>query len=483
MRNIFLFLIVTSFLPLTANALPIDWHGVFGADSTLINNFRMIEQNSDRSSGNVGSQEVPFAAGQQGNASFQSYVFRLQPTIIVNDSASLKGEISTNYARGGRFGDAGLKRSENNTLGSALYTHNTTAGAEQLSVNQLYAELYSDSATWLIGRHSFAWGLGAVYDDGQQTWDRFATSRDGVTAKIKIGNFHFTPYWAKLSQSNFTRASRIREYGAAVLYDNVERDLAFGLLYGKKENSSQAQENVDTNADSTTSGLGNTDVKITDLYLAKKFGDLSLAVEVPIMSGEVGNFFENGAVAKYKAKAILLESSYKLSEGFKLSFWAGQISGQGPGARDFEAMYLHPNYQVANLLFRYDLRAVSSGNQIYDSYVHNATYFKVGGEYLSGKWTWDAAFIMATADQAAKAGEVSYNHTTGKTFTAQSTQSDDLGKEIDFGFNYRWNNEVNIGGSAGYLFTGDYYAYSNDPAIINTVDNAFVLQIRSSLEF
>src|SRR5690606_8407963 len=127
----------------------------------------------------------------------------------------------------------------------------------------------------------------------------------------------------------------------------------------------------------------------------------------------------------------------------------------------------HPNYQIANLMFRYNLRAVSNGNQIYDSYVHNATYVKLGAEYYSGKWTWDLAFIYAKADQVAKAGQTSYNHSTGKTFVAQTSQADDLGKEIDFGFNYQWNKEVSIAGSAGYLMTGDYYAYTNDTTKTN----------------
>tara|TARA_R110000868_G_scaffold100128_5_gene275407 strand:+ start:2053 stop:3510 length:1458 start_codon:yes stop_codon:yes gene_type:complete len=484
-RNLFSLLLLCFFIPVSAMALPIDWQGVFGVDSTLIDNYRRIKQTTDSSSTNTGSQEVGYAAGNQASASFQSYIFRLQPTLIVNDAASIKGELSTNYARGGRFGDDSTRTASarDSSFGSTLYTHNTSSGSESVIVNQLYAELYSDAATWLIGRHSFSWGLGAVYDDGQDAWDRFATARDGVTAKIKVGNFQFTPYWAKIAQTNYTRASRIREYGASVLYDNVERDLAFGLLYGKKQNSSQATGITgDTNNDSTNSSLGATDVTITDIYFAKNFGDLSVALEVPLLSGEIGNYFENGSIVKYKAKALLLESSYKLSNKWKLLFFAGQVSGQGAGGNDFEAMYLHPNYQVANLMFRYDLRAISNGAQIYDSYVNNATYAKLGAEYATGKWTWDGSVIWAKADQTAQTGKTSYNHATGKTFTAAATQSDDLGTEFDFGFNYKWNNEVHVGASAGYLMTGDYYAFTNT-ATPNDADNTMVLQVRSSIEF
>src|SRR5690606_21473208 len=100
---------------------------------------------------------------------------------------------------------------------------------------------------------------------------------------------------------------------------------------------------------------------------------LGLSVEVPIMSGDLGNFYENGTVAKYKAKAIILESSYAISDSWKLTFNGGQVSGQAAGGNDFEAMYLHPNYQVANLLFRYDLRGIAGNQNIYESYINNAT--------------------------------------------------------------------------------------------------------------
>src|SRR5690606_2057525 len=146
-------------------------------------------------------------------------------------------------------------------------------------------------------------------------------------------------YWAKIEQSDLTRASRVKEIGASILYDNVERDLAFGILYGKKENSSHADSiKGDPNNDGTSTALGSTNVKVTDLYFAKKFGDLGLAAEVPILSGEIGNFFENGTTTKYKAKAIILESSYAISDSWKISFWSGKVSGQGQPTNSFDAM-------------------------------------------------------------------------------------------------------------------------------------------------
>lgn len=143
-----------------AYSLPIDWHGAFGVDATLIDNYRRIKSTTDNST--PGSEEVPLAAGSHANASWQSYVFRLNPVIIVNDSASLKGELSSGYGRGGHFGDDATQNQEANTFGNALYTYNQSSGTDSIVLNKFYMELYSDTATYQIGRHSFHWGLGAL---------------------------------------------------------------------------------------------------------------------------------------------------------------------------------------------------------------------------------------------------------------------------------------------------------------------------------
>jgi len=54
--------------------------------------------------------------------------------------------------------------------------------------------------------------------------------------------------------------------------------------------------------------------------------------------------------------------------------------------------------------------------------------------------------------------------------------------ELDLGFTYKWNSEVHLGGSLGYLFTGDYYAYTNT-ATKNEAKNSYAAQLRASISF
>lgn len=479
-------ILVIFLIPSVLWALPIDWNGCFGLDATLIDTYRKVEQTVDRSSqGGGGSQEVPLGPGKHANASFQSYLFRLNPTMIVNDSATLKGEITSSYGRGGMLGDSTIRTMEGG-FGNSLYLYNTT-DQEDLIITKLFMELYSDTATYVLGRHTSHWGLGTVINSGENTWDRHTYVRDGITMKVKIGNFHISPFWTKISSgSSLTRATNVKEYGFSLLYDNSEQDIAFGILFSKRKNGAN---NTNVNADINNTGansFGMTSVKLIDLYLKKNFGKFSFAVEAPIVNGDIGHLYNTTSDTKYKAKAIIAESSYRFSNSWKMGLHLGHVSGDEGNMSSYEAMYLNPNYQIANILFRYNMRAISGLTSafIYDSYITNAKFAKLSAEYKLERWTWEMAYIYAIANEVAKGiGNQAHNHLTNKTYTATGGQSDNLGHEIDLNCTYFWNNEISIGGSLGYHLVGDYYTFSNDSGTALSAKNSFVAQLRTAINF
>lgn len=468
--------------PLAAWSLPIDWHGAFGVDTTLIDNYRLINKGGAKTSTNDGTQEVDLGAGNNPNATFQSYIFKLQPEMIVNDSATIKAEISSGYGRGGFLGEDSVHNS-GGSFGNALYYQNESSGGNSIILNKVYAELYSDTATYQIGRHTSHWALGALINSGNNPWDRHSFSRDGITAKLKIGNFHIAPFWGNVSQGgSLSRTTKINETGISLLYDNKERDLSFGLFYGVKEsaaNDTSAKNGAGTN-------MGEVDVKVTDLYLKKKWGDFDIALEVPIMSGTLGDAGV-GTAAKdnYKAKAFIVETNYNISDSMVIGLDAGQVDGDDGKDDSFSAMYLNPNYQIAKLMFRYNMNAVAnpSGQNIYDSYIVNAMYFKLRYLLRTDRVDWKFAFIKAMASETSTGSGGAFNHTTNKAYTSAATQSDDMGMEIDISFDYHWNKEITIGGSAGYMLTGDYWSFTNDSANTHEADNAFALQLNTSIQF
>ena len=136
--SIFATLFVATVFPFqSATALPIDWHGALGFDSTLIDSFQKLDLSSSNNptSSDSGSQEVDLASGGHANASFQSYLIKLEPVIIVNDSATIKGEISTGYGRGGRMGDSSGDILNNGFANSFYYYNNNDSTSSKNNLN------------------------------------------------------------------------------------------------------------------------------------------------------------------------------------------------------------------------------------------------------------------------------------------------------------------------------------------------------------
>lgn len=484
--NKFVFTTALVVTPVVSQALPIDWHGVFGVDSTLISDYRRIKSETAQTANEPGSQEVGLDAGNKSSASWQSYVFRLSPTMIINDAATFKGELTTGYANGGYLGDsAQVNQSNQNTV--ILYPQNKAAGSG-VNIKQAYIELYSDTATYLIGRHTYNWGLGAIYNDGSKTWDRHAYSRDGITMKLKIGNFHLSPFYSKISNEGYTDSTSAKELGIGLLYDNDERDIGFGMHYAIK--SSNANNTFyKSSIETADQPVGETDVKVTDIYFRKTFGSLSFGIEVPLVSGDIGRTTSTQSITSVSSKAFLLQSTYKVKDEFNVGFDGGIVNGHDGSSGTFGALYLHPNYQIANLLFRYNLAALGGSTEqtsVYDSYITNTMYFKFRSSYSTEKWIFDTAIIYAVAQETAHAGKTAYNHTKNKLFTVASgvaDQDDYLGTEFDLNATYKWNNEVQISGALGYLFTGDYFGFTNTPGVTNDPKNSLLLQINTSVTF
>ncbi|EQC43280.1 hypothetical protein [Bacteriovorax sp. Seq25_V] len=474
-------LIALSTLP--AFALPIDWHGEFQVDTHRIEEFRNIEDATAGTPGD-GSQEVNLAGGEKSNASFQTYILKLKPEIVINDSTTFKAELTTGYGHGGRLGESNQsKRKNSNTTGftSALYNYDTVSDSS-LNLTQAYAVFYADTATYTVGRQATNWGLGALHNNGEDMSTRHATIRDGITIDFKIGNFNISPYYAKISsRENLTKSARVKETGVKIFYNNLDTDFSFGLLYAKNRASNFAK--LEDDSTGTVRDLGKTDVTVTDIYFKKGVGNFTTEVEIPLLSGDVGHMFNDTDAAKYKAKAFLVHNTYNFNSNHAIKFNLGKVSGDAGTKSSYEAMYLHPNFQIANILFRYNLGAVADKNQnVFDSYVSNVFYAKFAHVYNSGSWTWENSVIWARAEEVAKAGKSAYNHTNSKYFTANYDQKDDLGFEIDSNFKYQWNTAVTIGGNFGYFFTGDYFAYTNE-AQENKTKNSYALKAFVNVKF
>jgi len=469
-----------------------EWHGVFAIDHHSLQNYERLENNqADPTDPSwIDTQEpLPAPAGKT-NASFQSYIIKLRPSLTINDSASFFSELTTGYGRGGVYGD-GPVQNYSQTFGNALYHINMANYNNPINLNQFYMELYSDTATYQIGRAPDHFGMGLVINDGNNTWDRFASTRDQIKVNFKIGNFSINPFIGKIGAGgSLTTATHAFEYGIPIFYEVPETDLTFGVVWINRSISDGFDGyrfNLEKVADPASSTawkkLGESNINLIDVYIKKIWGKFTLELEVPFFTGEMGDLYEDGESAKYSALAGVLNLNYQLNDFWKFGFDGGYVSGDDGGQSSYDAMYLHPNYNIADILFRYNRSAISelSAGAPFDEYVTNTTYFRLYGNFITGKWNMDLTAIYAMANEPAKKGQ-SYNHQKNKVFTANFDQDENLGFEIDYNLSYSWNDEINVGLDMAYLMAGDYWAYNNTETP-NTLKNPWLFRFKASLDF
>lgn len=433
-KSIIVFILVLSGI---TQALPIDWKGSFYVDHTRIDNFRRTEQCLGTEN-IAGSQEI--ACTPDENAIFQNYIFRLNPEIIINDAVSVKAEISSGYARGGFLGD-----DFSSNIASGSYFNSFPSGADTLNINQIYAELYTETATLKIGRYAKHWGMGLLLNDGSKTKDRYLSMYDGVEALFQFGNFSIVPHLAKIGTgTKLLRDEDINEMGISFLYDNSDKDLKAGLLYARREAA-------------TASTLGNMKAKVWDFFLEKNWEKWKLALEVPVVTG-------TSLGTSIKGSAYIGEVLFKANQKWQFGLRAGFVSGDDPTSTDNEALSLNPNFKIANLMFAYNHNNLASNTNAYDSAVSNAYFASLASAFTTGNWTWNMGLIWAQAAEV------------------YATQDKDLGFEIDFGFDYRWYPGVVLSFDFGYHLAGDYYAYTGGGTQLE-VENPFMTRLGLSIDF
>lgn len=453
----------------SAYALPIDWNGTLGFDTNLIKNARGTTDSCTVTNGST------CVANDNKHARFQTLLLKLNPTIIVNDSTSIKGELSMGSMRGAYLG------ADSEMANDGSYFSQTSSGNSSLVVNQLYAELYADSALFKVGKFAKHYGLGAIINGGKNSWDRYYSLYNGIEAHFKLGNFKLTPVWAKIN-SNLTSGSPTpngkhdaTETGVTAMYDNSNKNMKAGVYYAIRD--------VETTNNLYGSNTGPQNVNIIDVFLEKVWGGFSLALEVPILSGKVGSAY-GGSDQSYKSTSYILETSYELSPKWKMGLNGGMIKGSDGDKSAHEALYLHPNYNIAEIMFKYNLQGFQDPTQsVFNASIVNTNYAKFFTRYHNDAWAWNMSFIMAKANQVASSGSQFYDHATRTYNMANTDQKDDLGWELDLSFDYEWNPNIFVTGFLGYYKVGKYYEFTNNASEKISVSDITASGFRLSLNF
>ena len=444
--NKYIFLIIIAFYN-NAFSAPIDWSGTIGFDTTILSDFR---RTSDTCTPTAGSECI---SPEEDNARYQTMLLKLNPNLIINDAVTIKGELSTGNVRSSYLGESTSLDTNNDGTNNDTNSRFAQTTGSNLNVNQLYVNLIADTALYKVGRFSKHFGLGAVLNYGSNNWDRFFSGYEGFEAKLSLGNFKVTPMWAKLHTSDNPNG-RFDSYETSIeaMYDDANKNFKFGVYYGIRE--------VETQDKLTNSGSQN--ITIIDVFVSKEWEKFRFGLELPMLSGKINNVYNTGD-ADYDATAVILETEYELNSNWSVGINGGLVNGDDASSGSFEGMYLHPNYQLARVMFRHNYAGFNDAANFdpLNNSIVNTTYAQFYAHYMSGEWTWKLSALWAKANEVASTGNEFYDHTRKQTVSANTDQSDDLGYELDIEFDYKWNPTVTVTGHIGYHFVGDYYSFTN----------------------
>ena len=491
-----------------AHALELDWSGQFWSEFNYIKNYSMDSSSQGASVDSARSDKGGYyiRGGGVSDATFQSLFLRLRPKLIVNDNIYIKSEWWVGDPIFGMFGNAVPYSSDQH-----LFYSNQSRGSS-ITAQRFWGEFVSDVGTFQVGRVPLHWGLGVVWNSGDNLWDRYMSTGDGVRWIAKFGSFSFIPSFIVNSSGNTVGGScsvdvngvcqsgvgsgSVNDYSLILKYENVEDELEGGVNVLKRIGGAGQDAASGTLVPGTNLVAGGLNSITYDLFLKKKFNRLTLSAEVPwTPSGTVGS-------SNYSSLALATELDWKALDSTHFTLKAGYAPGQASTSTEslgtYGAFYFNPNYHIGMILFNYALANFAdpqtlnnpalNPNQLgspYNNPIVNATYAALGSQYKpSDKWTLKPAVIYAVAPQTAKAGNYFVNTWNKKIFknNAGADQSSSLGWEFDLGVSFQWDDYFQFTWDNGVFFPGQFFAFSNT-AKPNATHPVFGTSLRVGVNF
>lgn len=487
----------------SVSALELDWSGQFWAEFNYVHNYAMdaTGQGSGYDSARATPKGYYAPGGGTQDATFQSLFLRLRPKLVVNDNIYIKSEFWVGDPIYGMFGNAVPYSVDQRQF------YSSQARGSFIAAQRVWGEFITDIGTFQVGRLPLHWGLGVVWNSGENLWDRYMSTGDSIRWVAKFGSFSFIPSFIVNSTGNSIAGScnvsgttctpgggagGVSDYSLILKYENTEDELEGGINLIKRL-AGPTQDSV--YGIQTTQGQAAYMNFVTyDLYAKKKLNRFTFGAEVPIVSGALGG-------ASYQTFGVATEINWKTTDILDLNLKVGYAPGQtnflGGTMDNFKAFYFNPNYHIGMVMFNYQLANFAgpqtqnnpnlAPNQLkspYDNPIVNAQYLSLGAQIKPwDKWTIRPGFVYAVAPQSAASGQTFFNYWTKTIQTAVKDQAKDLGWEVDLGVTFQWDEYFTFSWDNGLYMPGGFYAFSNYLPQDNRTDPVFATSFRVGVNF
>jgi hypothetical protein len=397
----------------------------------------------------------------------------LKPEIVPADRFLIRGQVevfnSNQYAESNTLGEfwGGQARTPTTSTNPPEDSYSTRRALDYglISVSQLYLQWFQDYGTLKVGRAPIEFGLGMSYSAGNGPWDHWMTTRDVLSYTIHMGNFSFTPTYAKLNEGRVQVEDDVNEIMLEAHYENVDTGLEGGIHHRARRASKFGNDIATPPGFTNALGVFGLEEDHTSFYFRRKKEWWSFGLELAFVEGALGYVEPLGRSVGINSFGMAAELKVqKPNSKWEWGLWAGLASGDNPGTNDtYEGFLFDKNYDVSLLMFNHVLgfrgnnilgtsgvTRVADGGTDANSLpldvetISNTLYFSPRAKVdWSEKFSLEGRLTFATLREAAAGWDK------------------DLGYEFDLIGDYTINSRVTWRNGFAFFFPGDAFTGVN----------------------
>ncbi len=413
---------------------------------------------------------------------------RLKPEIKVTDGLSVHGRLDllTNPWTYNFKYKAGSVMGMNEISSSQFQNSFFQPG---LDITNLYFSWNNAFIKLMGGRMPLHFGLGLLFDEGEDSLDHFADYIDGIGVEFKIGNLEIHPVFGLLSE-NLSGGVNAYEILLQLQYELVDSGLLFSLMYDTRiatqsgrqlsygplvpEPSRDLYFPRDRPSsptfpfpDTVNTGVERWSSQTIGTYVKKDFSFGSISLEADfIFSSTVGLRADNNSdqALEFSGYGIVAEIASHPSASWNWGLKTGYLSGDDPNTNQrYEGFIASRNYNVGMLMFNHAIgyQDTTGGSyRVYNQNAQQSSNENVTNFYREDlpdvEYLTNALFIAPSLKKSLfKNGYLTSNVVWARlvqnSIWAEGTN---LGFEVDLGFLYESSRYLALGIEGGLLFPG-----------------------------
>lgn len=433
----------------TAQALSLDWKGVYRSEWTEVSR--------------------PTLATPYGAKSYGLNYLSLSPHIIASDGVNIvsKFDILGNQNSAYQSAQFGQIWGQGWPENGASYQNNVYAQNQQtsyLGVSQMYLNINQEYGSLVVGRAPIEFGLGIMYNAGNGVFDHWATTEDLVAYKVIIDNFFIMPMFGRVYSPTPAQGNTVQDLMIQAQYESKESGSMIGLMHRTRKASPGVNDvPVASNYIPQAATLnGDFATQTESFVLGREWDSFAFKFEGDFISGDTGALTAAGQNVKASSYGVAAELLFpRKATKTEWNIRLGMASGNDPTTASYQGFQFNRNYDVALLLFNHRLGqkdfmssalirdpSKNASNSLDDEAIGNAMYVSPKFTYA---WTdhLDLSNIFTYARMMANS-------------TGASNLDKNLGFEWDVELDYKASERIRWLNELGIFFPGKAFRNGDD---------------------